>query len=331
MRQVLLTMLLLLLSAGTGVAGEPEELNYEHSIAPWFGSLFGHTQYELDFGVGRSELVFPLDVKQAGLELGYRAMAGDRPVWTLNVRLAFNLGNPGTKMTDRDWVRKSGELVEFSSSKSTAEGSVASIAGEFTHLLYRGEKVDLAAVVGVEYQRIQQDLVDLEGWQWNRFGPKPVIIPTYKDDDLAGTYEVRYFRPQLGLMPRLYLGPVTLMAKGVVSPLLHVRDIDDHVRRHFQIRTDGKGFGWGGGLAVEWNEIAAKQHRMFGRLSGDISKTSIDTKGARIFYARELIDLGEDLDDPSDDVYAEVGDRFLEEHKISSTQYAIRLTVGFRF
>jgi hypothetical protein len=328
MRQVLLTMLLLLVSAGTGLAGD--SLRSEISVAPWFGSHFGHTKFALDFEGGRSELVFPLDVKQAGLELGYRAMAGNRPVWTASFRIGFDLSTPGKKMTDRDWFDDGYAIQEFSSTESTAEGSIRSIAGEFTYTLLSGKRMDLAVVAGVEYQRIQQDLVGLEGWQWFFPDlPETITVITFNEPILAGTYEVRYFRPQIGLMPRFYFGPVTVIAKGVAQPLLHVRDIDDHVQRQFQIRTDGKGFGWGGGLAVEWNESTEQQRRFFGRLSGDVSKTSIDAKGARIYYVD--FDYVGDPDDPDDDEFIAAGSRFLEEHKISSTQYALRLTVGLRF
>lgn len=322
MRQTSMVVLMLLVLSAGSVGGQSK---MEFSVAPFYGTYFGDTRFELAFEGGGSELVFPLDVSQAGLELGFRTLKNNHAFWTGTLRLSINMGDPGNKMTDKDWFDTDFGKFEWSSTKSSAEGSVASLDLEFTRLLTANAKTELALVVGVSYQRIQQRLVGLKGTQLDLSDTVNIVFFQIDDDLLAGTYEARYFRPQVGLMPRFKFGSVEMEIKGVVSPLLHVRDKDDHVRRFFQIRTDGKGFGWSSRLALVYRAKGRDGKGFFGRISGEYSKASVDTKGFREYYA----DAINDPNDPDDDIAA--GARFAEEHKVTSTQGGVSLQVGFRF
>jgi outer membrane protease len=289
---------------------------------------FGDTRFKLDFnyllpdsslGSGGSELVFPLDVTQAGLQFGFRVMRAGHRIWTADLRLLFAVSNPGSKMTDKDWDNTDLTRVEWSSTESTVEGSLSELEFETTSTLVTGRTAELAVLAGVTFQKVKQRLTDLSGWQLGVDGEGDPVVYLVEDNELAGTYEIRYVRPQIGVVPRFLWGPVTAELKGVVSPLLVARDIDDHVRRYFQIRTDGKGFGYGGRAALQYESRSKAKIRPFGRLSGEISRARVEVSGYREYYA-----------DNADDG-AERGDRFAEEHIVSSTQYGVNLAVGIRF
>ena len=256
MKQTLLAVIpvLLLISGNIGA-----QTRYEFSVSPVAGMNFGDTRFELGFSQvlddtlvvgGGSKLVFPLDVKQAGLEVGFRYLKDTHALWTVNLRLMLHVGDPGSKMTDRDWITLHNYTMDFSSTESTVDGSLTELEFEATRLLVGGRTVELAALVGLGYQKVKHRMVDLSGWQYGVDADSNLVRYIFYVDDLVGTYEVRYLRPQLGVAPRFLIGSFTAELKMVVSPLLYVKDIDDHVLRFFQIRTDGKGFGYGGRLAL---------------------------------------------------------------------------------
>jgi hypothetical protein len=304
---------------------------YEFSVAPVGGMRFGDTKFTLDFnylfpdssiGSGGSELVFPLDVTQAGVQFGFRVMRGGHRVWTADLRLLLAITDPGSKMTDEDWDDTYASRDVWSSTRSTVDGSLAELEFEATRTLVSGRTAELAVVAGLNLQEVKQKLTDLSGWQLIGVdGEGNPVVYLVEDGELAGTYEIRFVRPQVGVTPRFLWGPVTAELKGVVSPLLYVKDIDDHVRRYFQIRTDGWGFGFGGRGALQYESRSKAKIRPFGRLSGEISRASVKVSGFREYYA--TVQEG--------DYVFHAGDRFAEEHTVNSTQYGINLAVGFRF
>jgi len=333
-------VLLLLVSGATPACGQHQ---LEFHVAPLYGFHFGDTRFDLQFnylrpdssiGIGKSELVFPLDVTQAGFEIGFRSVQNNHSVLTAGVRLVFSVSDPAGKMTDRDWIGDSFSMFEFSSTESTADGNMVSIEFEVTRLLTAGPGWELAGLVGLEYQHIKQQIVDLKGWQYDIDQVVLLERPDQLDslqrfyfdvEVLAGTYEVRFFRPQIGLVPRFQSGSFSAVLQAAICPLLHVRDIDDHVLRYFQIRTEGKGFGYSGRLAFKYESSGQKKFRTYGSLIGEFTKAAADVSGYREYYAN----CENDPDDPDDDIMA--GTWFPEEHEITSTQYGVRILVGLRF
>lgn len=318
-------ILLALLLGGENISAQQ---TCEFSAAPVGGMRFGSTKFKLDFnylladsslGHGGSELVFPLDVTQAGLQFGFKVMQAGHRIWTADLRLLFAISNPASKMTDKDWDNTYVTRVEWSSTESTVDGSLYELEFEATRTLVSGRTAELAVLAGVDLQKVKQKLTDLSGWQLGTNGEGDPVVYTIEDNDLAGTYEIRYVRPQVGVVPRFLWGPVKAELKGVVSPLLYAKDIDDHVRRYFQIRTDGKGFGYAGRAALQYESRSKAKIRPFGLLSGEISRARVEVTGYREYYA-----------DNADDG-AERGDRYAEEHIVSSTQYGVNLAVGIRF
>jgi len=327
MRQV--CVLIALAFAGLGAAAPTAaQHSTEFTIAPVGGMRFGDTRFELNFdyllpdstiGSGGSELIFPLDISQAGVQFGFKFMKNGHRAWTADARLLFAVSDPRSKMTDEDWDETDFGRIEWSSTESTVDGTLSELDVEITRLVVSGKSAELAVLVGGSYQKVKQSMIDISGTQLGVDIEGNLVVYNFADDELAGTYEIRYLRPKIGLAPRFLWGAVTMELKGVVSPLLYAKDIDDHVRRYFQIRTDGKGFGYGGRMALQYESRGTAQSRFFARLSGEVSRAEVDMSGFRQYYA----------DNPDEGV--EQGDLFAEEHTLSSTQYGIHLALGFTF
>jgi len=342
MRLTILAIILLGVICPT--LGSSAQTTYEFRAAPAVGLRGGDTRFELKFpylrpdsslGMGRSELVFPLDYNQVGFEFEFRALQSNRPVWRAGLRFALSAGDPKSDMTDQDWINPGFGMLEFSSTNSTVDGSMAMLGVDVSRLLTASGRWELAGCLGFEYQLIKQRMVDLRGWQYDITQVMQLEEPVQVDsltrhvfdvEILAGTYEVRYFRPQIGLMPRLVVGSCSIGLKAVISPLLQVRDIDDHVLRGFQIRTSGRGFGYSGCLKIDYVARRDRSAGLFCSLIGEFARASADVSGFREFYA----DSENDPDDPDDDIPA--GTVWLGEiHHVTSTQYGLHFAVGLRF
>ena len=85
-----LTILAIILVGVIGPTFESSaQTTYEFSVAPVVGLSGGDTRFELKFpylrpdsslGMGKSELVFPLDYKQVGFEFEFRALRSNRSI-----------------------------------------------------------------------------------------------------------------------------------------------------------------------------------------------------------------------------------------------------------
>lgn len=300
----------------------------EFRIAPVGGMHFGDTRFNLDFtyqkadsslGTGGSELVFPLDVTEAGVEFGFRTLKGDHQVWGGNLRLLFAVNDPGKKMTDRDWINSNNAIFDWSSTKSTVDGSLTELELQGTRLLVSGRTVELAALLGVGYQKIKQRMIDLNGWQFGYDINDSLVVYVIDARLLAGTYEIRYIRPEVGLALRLLMGSFCADLKPAVSPFLQVNDVDDHVLRYFKIKTDGRGFGYGGSVNLSFEPKSARRIIPRVDLGGDFFSAQFDVSGYREYYRN------------NPDENASRGDRFAEQHKVKTTQYGLHLSLGAWF
>jgi len=320
------------------------QTTYEFRVAPVVGLSGGDTRFELKFpylrpdsslGMGESELVFPLDYKQVGFKFEFRALRSNRSIWEAGVRIALSVGDPKGDMTDRDWVNPGFGMLEFSSTNSAVDGSMAMLGVDVSRLLTASGHWELAGCLGFEYQLIKQRMVDLRGWQYDidqvvllEESGQVDSLTRYiiEEEILAGTYEVRYFRPQVGLMPRFVAGAWSIGLRAMISPLLQVRDIDDHVLRGFQMRTSGRGFGYSGQVKIVYEGRSDGISDLYCSLVGEFAQASADVSGFREFYA----DCENDPSDPDDDIPSGTV-WFGEIHHVTSTQYGLHFSVGLRF
>ena len=324
MKRIILVSMVLVALNGAVAAAE-----FEFGFAPTSRLGFGDTRFELaiagydtdsTFVSGGSELIFPLDFVLGEIQFDMSVMENERRVWTVALSLGLALNDPSSDMIDNDWDNVGRVEQLWSHTLSNVDGDAYEATLEVTRLLTAGSGAELSVLAGVTWQKARQKMVDLRGWQYySTDSSGQVAAYVWEDDELAGTYEIRYVRPKLGLVSRWRSGSFHTELQATISPLLHVKDIDDHVRRGFQIRTDGRGLGAGSRLTLRYEPSAHSASRPFVALSGDYFKGEIDTDGTRNYYVNAA-ELG-----------IVRGDRFAESHRITTTQYGLQLAVGIVF
>jgi hypothetical protein len=324
MKRIILLSVLL-----AGLNGGVTASEFEFGVAPISRLGFGDTRFELaivgydadsTLVSGGSELIYPLDFVQGGIQFDMSVMENERRVWTAALSLGLALNDASSEMIDNDWDNVGRVEQLWSHTLSNVDVDAWEATLEVTRLLTAGSGAELSVLAGVTWQKMRQEMVDLRGWQY--YGADSsgrVTAYLWDDNDLAGTYEVRYVRPKLGLVSRWQSGSFRTELQASISPLLNVSDIDDHVRRGFQIRTDGRGLGAGSRLTLSYESSARSVSRPFVALSGDYFKGEIDTDGTRNYYIN-VAELG-----------ISRGDRFAESHRVTSTQYGLQLAVGMIF
>lgn len=344
---MILTALALFFLAPVGPASDSSaQTVLEYRLTPTAGMNGGTTRFVLEFpyekpngrtGQGRSELIFPLDYKELGAAFEVWVMRSDVPVWKAELKVGWSISDPGSDMTDQDWINPGFIDLEWSSTSSTVEGNMKRIGVGVTRLISArkpGGHWELEGYVGLDYQRINQSMVDVRGWHFDY----PQVFEIMSHDQISSLtksttdlqitalkYEVSFLRPEIGLMPRFVSGPLSIQLKGMISPLLHIKDHDEHLLRGFEIRTSGRGFGYSGGVRIDLHTGSDPKSGVILALEGQISGASANVSG----YREQLVhDFGYDPDSSRDDIPA--GAAWAEEHKISTTQYRIRLMLGLR-
>ena len=317
MRQATATLVIVLLLAAGGATAQT---THEFSFSPSFGMWFGETKYDLDFVEGKSELVFPLDMKLAGVKFGWWAVREGKTEWSGTVRLSTKISDPGGVFTDKDWWKMDdGGLFLFSTTESNVEGSLIDFEIELNRRLAGGKKVDLDLVLGLGYQKISQDAVDVVGTQ-TFFTDSGLVVYEVSFNDLALTYEVKYWRPFVGLAPRFQLSNrMRASLRAVVAPFLYAEDLDDHVLRDFTSRVDGNGLGFTGRRGLEYEAPRSQHRRPLVGLETELRYAKVEASGRREYY-----------EDNPDEGYA-AGEGYPEERTIKTLQYGARLYLGISF
>ncbi len=297
------------------------------NVAPYARIGFGDTRYEIfilgydsdsSLFSGGSRLIYPIDDVQTGIRFNLSVMEKGNRAWTAEARIGTAVSNPHSRMSDDDWENIQNVEVLWSHTLSDVDGSASSAGLEVTRLLSAGHSAELGVLVGIQYQRIMQKMISLYGYQyWDADTNGQLEVYLASDRELALTYEIRYVRPRLGLVSRWQAGPFGTEIKAALSPMLSVKDIDDHVRRGFQIRTDGRGVGVGCSVALSY-EAQSFGARPFVTLSGDFFGADLNTVGTRDYYR----------DYEKEGIHR--GDRFSESHRIRTRQYGIELAVGMK-
>ena len=300
------------------------QTSVEFTVTPEVEWNFGTTKYTMDQDDVGSELEFPLDLTLAGGRFGVSWFKEGHPEWTLSGQAMFGVNDPGGVFTDKDWINtQSGARYGFSSTESHVEMNMTRLEIEATRLLAHGETAELALLVGFGYQKISLDAVDLKGSQAVVDGDS-VYIVWFDIDTLALKYEIEYFVPQIGLVPRLRPHPDWLLElMAAFSPLVRVQDLDTHLLRYFTVEAEGNGFGVCSRLGLWYKSPgspASRKPRIFAGLTGDFSYFKADLSATIEFYADnpdEGYDEGEILPDLP--------------HDIRSAQFAVGVQAGIAF
>lgn len=257
-----------------------------------------------------SELKWPVNVPVA--TTGAKLRLFDRVEFYGQYSKA-NAGYSG-KTEDSDWFyygMPENYLYEYRSIFSLSDATVEGYSGEGSvrywlknsHAFDSGERYGFGA--GLIYQKFDWVASDLDQWY--------PMDPEYAHDIVAGkvgTYSATLTVPYLEFLCEMK-GAHTLVSGSVgVSPCAMASDEDYHLLRSIHSKTDAQGFAWLATFSAKYDFwrylfIAASAQGM-----------SLSTAGTQdtVVYAG-----------------ADAGQSWTIDHKITSLQYNILLTLGLRY
>ncbi len=244
----------------------------QFSIAPSIGQYYGETEYVMDivspfvdengdlitdeFGDPiifqlKSQLEYPMDVVMGGVNLRLNP-ANDPDKWSVEAGIFTSLNDPGGVMKDSDWEGAIGiyDFTQWSYTESESKMSSLMFDIKGTRRVFCPGKFSVSLVAGFRYQRIEQELFGVNGWQ----RPFDDIALEYGDaqffallqDTLVLYYEVKYTMPRAGLSSRLDLSPNLSLGLETVLSSVWFKDVDDHILRNKLSKADGSGLGFTG-------------------------------------------------------------------------------------
>jgi hypothetical protein len=321
MRKTILNTIALVLCSSAAF-GESYTLKFD--VAPVGGYHWGTTKYTMESTDVASELDFPLDFFSAGFRWQVTAVNNGFVDWSVSHELVAAVSNPGGFFTDRDWfIDTDGTRQEFSNTKSNTDGMMWQTRDEITKMVYHGDTWDISVFAGFAWQKIKQDAIDVTGWQLVSDTAGNYFVVHFSFDTLALSYDIEYYRPLVGIVPRIYLKPsIILEARLAGSPLMYLKDLDNHRLRGFTLSSDGHGYSLESRVKFRFSP---GQKAMYGRglflgLIGDFSYMRADLNSTILFYR----------DNEVEGFLA--GDRIPGvPHKVTSSQFNVVAQVGWTF
>lgn len=287
------------------------------------GYTMGTTRYRMDGTTVASQLDFPLDQKALAARIELAMLRDGRPDWTVAGEVVQAIDDPGGTFDDRDWYLYSdGSEFLFSTTESQVEGSMTRLRGDASKTFLSRGKFDLAVFVGFAHETVSQTAIDVVGGQYIADSSGGGRWVYFDYNARALTYDIDYYQSLIGLMPRYYATPtLTIEGQGAISPVLYMKDLDDHILRGFTSVSDGYGFGASGRLSARFEpRQRAREHRWFLLLIGEYYYARLN-RSTVVEYYREV--EGEDYP---------VGTKLYGiPHEIVSNRFALRLQVGVSF
>ncbi len=346
MRKYILPVIIsLCLLSGVVHAGQTVEL----SISPSVGYNFGETDYVMDILTYiqdengdlledddgnpllyqlKSQLEYPLDVAMGGVTFRL-APTVDPSLWSVEAGIYTSLNNPGGVMKDSDWDGISGyyDLTKWSYTESSVDTmKLFRFDIQATRRILSPGKLRVALLAGFRYQKIEQKLFGVEGWQidfdtTSMTFDEPVSFNLYQNQNVL-YYEIELMMPQIGLLLTADLSPkLNAGLKTVLAPVWF-DDVDDHVLRDKLSTADGNGIGFIGALNARYDLPASGQFfKPF--LDFFVEYMTLSASGDQVqeWY-------GDDPISEADDTGTSIGGI---PHDITSTQYNIGVRLGLTF
>lgn len=224
-----------------------------------------------------SELVFPLDATLLGFKATWDPRSGGQRGWSLDGTFQTNVNDPSSRMTDSDFFGD--KQIYYAES----DADLAWIQVAMTVRNRLSPTWDL--FLHLDYQRIEQHLVNFEGWEGSLFsdfrGPVSGTGPVLD-------YRVTYVSPQVGgaaafaLARRLRLG---LEGSGGV---VFASDLDDHLLRNRIAEGSGTGVGLRsrltldllpGSFPIAWLSLRLQGELRFYHAEGTVDQWFYDDTG----------------------------------------------------
>lgn len=322
---------LFLLSGGHGWA-ETSEGEDSGQVSFFFESFvqkgLGGIAYDLSADVGSydvlSRLEFPQFSLEAGARMGLSIGRGDYREWLIEAGIAHSTFDISGTMNDYDWIKVPGiPKIPFSytESKSSTVNWHASL--EIAWTFARQGPWLFASYVSYRYQNFSQVEDTVKGWQY-------ILDNNLNPTDLVGGYdpttdvlEYSLISHALGLgflMNVQAFDALNLELRAAYTPV-HVEDRDDHILRT-KLSTAS---GWGNGLYADFRAVyqlppVSRGVASYCALEGEFIYYVVDTSQRQYWYGH-----GDEPDVPMGTLYTGIG------HVITSTQFQVGLSIGFRF
>ena len=316
----------------------------EFSVAPEFGMISGTTEYELDIEFNfidttgstpanvawrlTSLLEFPLDTKIGGLTFKLNPELY-KTSWAVSGGYYTSFTNPTEKMLDSDWEGESPGFpyTKWSYTESDAELKMNIAELDVSYCFYQREKITFSMLLGGRYQKIENDVIGIDGWQRpfdsvNYEFSDPIYFTLYQDT-LVGTYEITFKQIKIGVVTDLQLSEKLSSRIQTAFAPVFFKDIDDHILRNKLSTADGDGKGFIGSLDLKYDFIQNdKLSNMFILLSSSFNYMNAKGSQTQEWY-------GDDQATPGVDDTGEIIRGI--PHSIKSRQFKIGLRFGMTF
>ncbi len=311
------------------------------TFAPELGVMGGTTEYEMDIqgsfidSSGSSPvyakrritslLEYPLDVTIAGLTAEIRPIENPNR-WSIELKYLTNLNDPKSKMVDRDWdeITSKFPYMLWSETESEAKMNMTIFDFETRFRIIQKSRMDISIIAGGRYQKIEQNLFGIEGWQksfidsLNMYSETAGIFSGY--EGVNGLYyKIEYKQFKIGLLSDIYLSEnVTSQLKFAFAPA-SFNDVDDHLLRNKLSKSKGDGNGFLAGFNLRYD----LSHSTLSYIQLSTSYNYYSGNGAQ---TQEW--YGDDPGSPEDDT-GNISSGI--PHTIRSKQFGIGLQIGITF
>ncbi|MFH2049622.1 MAG: omptin family outer membrane protease, partial [bacterium] len=234
-RHIIIISIILILVLCTITSAQTK--SYALNFKPYFGLNSGKTEYIMDLKYPdggftyffKSQLEFPLDQTMFGCEIEYIISPGTPQEWAFTVGFYTQANDPSGIMYDHDWTNYPSRIYEkISYTESNAKGKNNILLVEFDKTVLIGKKGSLSISGGYKYQKIEQDIYGLKGWQIDLDG----IKYEFEIPDTNGLYyEITYKLPNVGFRFNYFLNQKLNFNSRIAYTRAIISDFDDHLLR----------------------------------------------------------------------------------------------------
>ena len=243
----------------------PTQINF--TVKPSFWKMSGETEYDYNVTYpvilpsgdmvvrsNRSLLEFPLDVKMAGGSVGIMKSNQEKTIWTVELGLYTNVGDPGGLMKDHDWLSLPTYFDgKFSYTESNAKMKMVMFDFEGTALIFDFGGASISILGGYRYQKIEQEIIGFSGWFIDWLFDTNLTQQLQSGYEPAIDYWIIYKGPKFGLsFQKEFSSKVKLNLKSAFT-MVWAEDFDDHLLRGFHTFADGTGSGILTGGNIRWD------------------------------------------------------------------------------
>lgn len=199
------------------------------------------TRYKYSFPI--SEIKLPIDIFMFSCDV--KGELFER--FILHTNIKKNITNDAGKMEDSDWLGSSDhphELIIYSESDAKLEAFI--INTDFQVKTFSNSLFTLFTGAGFLYQNFKYDMNNLKT---TIFNPAYVIEASGK----IITYEIDYYIPYIEVTPCFDIkNKLKIMHRFAVSPDITAKDVDDHLLRYKESKSDVHGFAFITSLKTEY-------------------------------------------------------------------------------